>query len=208
MQRRKRNHEEGWLLSYADLITNLLLFFVVLVSASSMSSSKMQQIAKKLSGEEVPQSLEEIQEQIEKKIEEQKLQGVVRTDLKDEGLDLSLDSGFVFSSGDARIDPKMEEALASMLKTLQPYSDKYQFAVEGHTDDQPVVAGGRYDSNWELSTARAIEVRDRLEKTGVDPVRIRVEGYADTKKLPEKELEGLSDEERRARHRRVVVRVY
>ena len=51
MQRRKRNHEEGWLLSYAYLITNLLLFFVVLVSASNMSESKMQQIAKQVSGE-------------------------------------------------------------------------------------------------------------------------------------------------------------
>ncbi len=208
MQRRKSNHEEGWLLSYADLITNLLLFFVVLVSASSMSASKMQAIAKKMSGEEVPQSLEEIQEQIEKKIDEEKLQGVVRTDLKDEGLDLSLDSGFVFNSGNAKIEPKMEEALASMLNVLTPYSEKYLFAVEGHTDDQPVAGGGRFRSNWELSTARAIEVRDRLEKTGVAADRIRVEGYADTKKLPEESLKGLSDEERRARHRRVVVRVY
>ena len=208
MQRRKRNHEEGWLLSYADLITNLLLFFVVLVSASNISESKMQQIAKQVSGEEMPESLAEIKDQIDKKILEENLQTVVRTDLKDEGLNLFLDSGFVFNSGDAKIEPKMEDALNSMLKVLAPYSARYHFAVEGHTDSQPVLKNGRYASNWELSTARAIVVRDRLESTGVDRTRIRVEGYADTLALPEESLQGLSEEERMARHRRVVVRVY
>jgi flagellar motor protein MotB len=43
---------------------------------------------------------------------------------------------------------------------------------------------------------------------GVEDRRIRVEGYADTIPLPDDELEGLSDTERLARHRRVVVRIY
>ncbi|MEQ8977585.1 MAG: OmpA family protein, partial [Deltaproteobacteria bacterium] len=63
-------------------------------------------------------------------------------------------------------------------------------------------------SNWELSTERANAVRGKLEDVGVDRTRIRVEGYADTRPLPAKELEGLDEEERLARHRRVIVRVY
>lgn len=208
MQRRKPKHEEAWLLSYADLITNLLLFFVVLLTAASISTSKMQKIAKAVSGEPVPESLETIQEQIEKRIEERSLQDMVRTDLTDEGLELSLNSGIVFASGEAEIDPKMEEILGSMLEVLAPYTQKYFFAVEGHTDSQPVVANGRYPSNWELSTSRAIAVRGRLEAIGVEANRIRVEGYADTQPLPEETLVGLDEAERRARHRRVIVRVY
>ena len=45
MQRRAMGHEDSWLLSYADLITNLLLFFVVLLTAAQLSKAKMQQIA-------------------------------------------------------------------------------------------------------------------------------------------------------------------
>lgn len=208
MQRRARGHEESWLLSYADLITNLLLFFVVLLSAANLSKGKMQQISKSISGAETPASLESIQRQIDQEIVKRKLQGVVQSNLTDAGLELSINSGLVFDSGKAKIRADLEQTLAAMLQVLAPYSSKYNFAVEGHTDSAPLVPGGQFASNWELSSARAITVRERLEATGIDRTRIRVEGYADTKPLPEAQLVGLSPEERAARHRRVVVRIY
>jgi len=79
--------------------------------------------------------------------------------------------------------------------------------VDGHADRMP-IRSPRYASNWELSSARAIVVRQRLEEVGIDRKRIRVEGYAETKPLPEQLLKGLSEDERLARHRRVVVRIY
>src|SRR5262249_11194702 len=125
-----------------------------------------------------------------------------------DGLELSLNSGLVFDSGKALIRPELERTLASMLQVLTPYSSKYSFAVEGHTDSTPIVKGGPFATNWELSSARAIVVRQRLEDVGISSSRIRIEGYADTKPLPEVQLKGLSSEERLARHRRVVVRIY
>lgn len=208
MQRRAKGHEEGWLLSYADLVTNLLMFFVLLLSASAVSKTKLQQIAKSVSGEESPASLESIQRDIEKEIARQKLEKVVRTDLTDEGLELSLNSGLVFDSGSATLRPDLEPTLKAMLQTLTPYSSRYAFAVEGHTDSTPLVHGAVFATNWELSSSRAISVRNRLEDVGIEKARIRVEGYADTKPLPEALLQGLSPDERRARHRRVVVRIY
>jgi len=208
MRRRSGGHEEGWLLSYADLITNLLLFFVVLLSAANLSKTKMQQITKAISGEPQPESLESIQEQIEKAIVEKKLTEVVQTKIKDDGLELSLNSGFVFDSGRALLRPEFEVPLGSMLEVLLPYSTKYSFAVEGHTDATPILGSSLFASNWDLSAARALVVRDRLEGVGIDRTRIRVEGYADTRPLPEAELQGLTVDQRNARLRRVVVRVY
>ena len=184
MQRRKAGHEESWLLSYADLITNLLLFFVVLLTAANFNKMKMQQIAAK------------------------NLQELVTTTVTEAGLEVSLNSGLVFDSGKAKIRPEFEETVAAMLKELSPYSSQYHFAVEGHTDSTPIVSGGLFASNWELSSARAIVVRQRLEEVGIERSRIRVEGYAETKPLPEQLLKGLSEDERLARHRRVVVRIY
>lgn len=208
MRRRGKGHDEGWLLSYADLITNLLLFFVVMLTAANLNKGKMQQIAESLSGEESPGSLESIRKEIDQQIASRKLTDLVGTTLSSEGLELSLNSAIVFDSGKANIRPEVEEVVGSMLQVLSPYSGKYNFAIEGHTDSTPVGAGGAFATNWELSSARAIIVRNRLEEVGVNRARIRVEGYADTKPLPEELLKQLSPEERNARHRRVVVRIY
>ncbi len=208
MQRRTHSSDEGWLLSYADLITNLLIFFAMLLGAADISRTRMQQIAQEISGIEQPASLSSIQEEIDAKIEEQGLEDVIRTDLTDEGLKLSLSSGLVFDSGSADIRSEQETVLDSMLNTLVPYGELYAFAIEGHTDSTPFGDGSMYSSNWHLSTDRANAVRFRLEGVGIDSERIRVEGYADTVPLPESSLDGLSPDERLARHRRVIVRVY
>ncbi|MCB9743057.1 MAG: OmpA family protein [Alphaproteobacteria bacterium] len=208
MKRRTVPNEEGWLLSYADLITNLLIFFVMLLAASDMSRTRMQQIAESLSGVEQPESLSSIQEQIEQKIREEGLEELIRTELDEDGLRISVNSGLVFDSGSAVIRTEQDEVLNSMLGTFVPYAEQYDFAVEGHTDSKPVAQGSIYKSNWELSTDRANAVRARLESIGVTRGNIRVEGYADTVALPEEELTGLSEDERLARHRRVVVRIY
>jgi chemotaxis protein MotB len=205
VKRRSYTSDEGWLLSYADLITNLLVFFVMLLAAADISQAKMQQIAESISGVEQPESLSAIQQEIEQQIEREGLQELISTRLTDEGLELSLNSGLVFDSGSSVIRTEHTGTLQSMLGTLVPYRDKYQFAVEGHTDEVPMVGPV---TNWELSTGRANAVRSNLETVGVEPERIRVEGYADTVKLDEELLRGLSAEERLARHRRVVVRVY
>jgi chemotaxis protein MotB len=208
MRRRAQGHDESWLLSYGDLITNLLLFFVVLLTAANLNKGRMQQIVKSMSGAESPASLEAIRKEIDAQIASKQLQDLVHTSVSDEGLDLSLNSGLVFDSGKAKLRPEFEQTVTSMLQVLTPYSTKYGFAVEGHTDSTPTVSGGPFASNWELSSARAIVVRQRLEDVGVPRARIRVEGYADTKPLPEEQLKGLSPEERLARHRRVIVRIY
>lgn len=207
MQRRSYASDEGWLLSYADLITNLLIFFVMLLAAAQLSRTKMQQITQSLSGKEQPASLASIKDEIDAKIAKDGLQEMIRTDLTDDGLKLSLNSGLVFDSGAAIIRPEELSTVDQMLETLVPYADKYAFAVEGHTDSNPVISG-IYKSNWELSADRANAVRARLEQVGVEAQRIRVEGYADTVPLPAASLEGLSELDRLARHRRVVVRIY
>lgn len=208
MQRRTHGGDEGWLLSYADLITNLLIFFAMMLAAADINRTRMQQIAEKISGVEQPASLSSIQEEIERRIAEEGLEDLVRTDLTDEGLKLSLNSGLVFASGSAEIRVEQMDVLDRMLATLVPYAERYTFAVEGHTDTTPIGLGSIYPSNWELSTGRANAVRERLELDGIGRERIRVEGYADTVPLPETSLEGLSPDERLARHRRVIVRIY
>jgi chemotaxis protein MotB len=73
-------------------------------------------------------------------------------------------------------------------------------AVEGHTDDVP-TRGGRYPSNWELSTERATSVlRYLLDAHGLPPARLSAGGYAAERALVPNDSPG-----NRARNRRVEV---
>ncbi|MEM6732517.1 MAG: flagellar motor protein MotB [Myxococcota bacterium] len=209
MRRRKQlGGDEGWLLSYADLITNLLVFFVVILTAAQVSKSRMQQITKSLSGNTSPRSLEAIEDEIEKTIAERDLEELVSTELTDDGLEVSLNSGLVFDPGFAQIRAELVPVLNDVLTVVVPYGEDYSFAVEGHSDRTPIAAGAAFASNWELSSARALVVRERLETAGLDRRRIRIEGYADTKPLAPEKLAGLTEAETLARHRRVIVRIY
>ncbi len=208
MERRLASDDSAWLRTYGDLMTNLLIFFVMLLTAAEISQSRMQQIQKGLSGMTSPSSLASIQEQVDERILEEGLENLVETSRNEDGLKLALNSGVVFDTGAAQIRSEIDDTLRSTLEILVMYSARYRFAVEGHADERPISAGGRFRSNWELSAARAIAVRERLEGVGIDPTRIRVEGYAATQRLPEADLAGLNQAERLARHRRVVVRMY
>ena len=207
--RRLKNGNEGWLTSYADLITNLLLFFVLLAAASQVKTGKMEKIAAQMSGQAATESLATAATKVAKTLEEQSLSKDVSVKVTDEGLELSFNSGVTFASGQADILPTMEAPLGKVLTVLKPYTDRYAVAVEGHTDEVPIRTAN-YKSNWELSSARALRIRERLEQQGVNPKRIRVEAYADNKPADvDKDKAATLDRAAfLARQRRVVIRLY
>ncbi len=74
--------------------------------------------------------------------------------------------------------------------------------VAGHTDDRP-IAGGRYRSNWDLSSARAASVVHYLMKnTNIDPARMTAQGFSDSRPLAPN-----TTPENRAANRRVEISV-
>lgn len=205
---RLKSGGEGWLISYADLITNLLIFFVLIISASAMQTGKMEKIIESISqSAPATESLSSAAAKVKAELVAQQLDKNVHAELTDQGLEIVFDSGVTFDSGAAEILAAMEEPLSKVLSVIKPYAARYQLAVEGHTDDRP-VNGKFYKSNWELSSARAMTIRERLERLGFDPRKIRVEAYADTKPLATELGRNLDREAFLAKHRRVVIRLY
>ncbi len=205
--RKSMTSNEGWLVSYADLITNLLIFFVLIISASSIQTGKMEKIVAAISQNQSVESLASAADKVSKALKEEGLTENVSVNLTDDGLEISFDSGVTFASGSADVLASMEEPLGKVLVVLQPYVDKYKVAVEGHTDERP-IRNSVYKSNWELSSARAIRIRERLESVGVDPRRVRVEAYADNKPLATEPTNALDREILFAKQRRVVIRLF
>jgi len=80
---------------------------------------------------------------------------------------LSLPSEVLFASGSADVSEKGTLAVLEIGIILKKLDDR-RFMVLGHTDDVP-LKGSTYKDNWELSTARALNVTRTLVKAGMDP---------------------------------------
>jgi len=173
-----------------------------------MQNGKIERIVQSLSTEKTASmTLAKAKEDIDKILKEQQLDRQVGLELTDSGLEIAFQSGVMFASGSADILESMDRPLNVVLNSIAKYREKYSFAVEGHTDEKP-IRSNHFQSNWQLSSARALIVRDRLENSGAPKNRIRVEAYADTRPLNLTESKNLSHDEILALHRRVVIRLY
>ncbi len=99
------------------------------------------------------------------------------------GLVISLASDTFFEQGSAEL--KMENARETLLNLANffysPEVKNRRWRIEGHTDNVPVDRGSKYESNWELSAARAVNVLHYLADFGVDENQFSIAGYADTR---------------------------
>lgn len=125
----------------------------------------------------------------------------------EEGLEIRISADLLFKSGSAKFTSQAQPVLEMMAKIIKECDDKV--SIEGHTDnvvlDEKKYFGWgkgleRYESNWELSTARATRVvRYLIKKQGINPKRLRAVGYADTRPRADN-----STPEGQAKNRRVV----
>ena len=107
----------------------------------------------------------------------------------------------LFDSGEAELKPEGQQVLRKIAAVLQQAPGR-QIHVVGHTDNVPIRGGrGRFVSNWELSSGRALAaVRFLQEQCGVDPRRLGALGHGEFRPLASNETS-----EGKARNRRIEV---
>lgn len=103
-------------------------------------------------------------------------EGGLTVSIKDGKVYVSLSNQLLFKSGSTAIDKKGQEALFELSKVLTQQKD-LNILVEGHTDNQAVAPGAKFQDNWDLSVLRSTEVIRYLTQQGtVDPTRIVASG--------------------------------
>ncbi len=203
----KKENLERWLLTYADLITLLLAFFVVLYATSRVDVQQFKAVAESLhrafntgpvdvSGSSssllsnssgLLPDLAAIEAADFKRISDA-LTGLARKEGISESLRLrqgqdtiviSLSNNLLFDSGSADLRVEAAGVLDEVAAQLRGMPNF--FRIEGHTDNVPIHTE-QFPSNWELSTARATNVlRWIVDRDHIDPRRGYAAGFADTR---------------------------
>ena len=173
---KKREEKKGapaWLTTYGDMVTLLLTFFVALISMSTISPGKFQQVAvglrlaftgkppsvltggRSLSEEPLITSKRGIYQEIIKIMEEYK--GKITIEERDEGTLIILKDMAFFYTGSAKLTKEAKELLAKIGQIVIEHTTNV-LEVYGYTDDRPVLPNSIYRSNWHLGAARAASV--------------------------------------------------
>jgi len=208
-----------WMTSYGDMVTQILIFFVMLFTFSSIDAARFRELAISLQsafkggvgvlegGQSITvetlgparanlAQLTEAMNQIMNVVESSGLKGAVETSIDERGLVISIKDSTFFDLGKADLKPRSIEILNKIGVTLKDLPN--QIRVEGHTDNLPINTP-QFPSNWELSTARATTVvRYLVEKVGLSPNKMSAAGYGEFRPLYPNDTE-----EHRARNRRV-----
>ncbi len=256
VQQSKGRAIPAWVVTFADLMTLLMCFFVLLLSFSVMDNEKFKQMSgsmKDAFGVQadvevmvIPKGTSIITQEFRPGVPEQSLindsvrqftindsqstlDAVERQDNERqatqdhareirEALREEIETGSVavqtegmkviihilenasFESGYADVRPGFIPVLTKIAGLIASTTGTVN--VSGHTDNVP-ISTGRFRSNWELSTTRAVSVAHELMKTAaVEPEKFIVTGHADTKPLA-----GNDNRENRAKNRRVDITI-
>ena len=217
---RSRVTHDRWLVSYADFITLLFGFFVVLYAFAKSDQKKQMQVSESIDaafkslglfpdatrhpgqnsrgaagtdqavmpmnivmGEDVlapakvKDDLEHMRRELAQTLSNQVAQHTVSIQMGRDGLVISLREAGFFASGSATPKPESLGTLRQIAASLSHMP--YDLRIEGHTDNVPIHTA-EFDTNWELSSARATRIaRLMLNEHALPADRISAAGYAE-----------------------------
>jgi chemotaxis protein MotB len=203
-----RKGESLWMIIYTDMISNLMIFFLMLYCLTwlgeedkTLASASFKQA---FAGES--KAVENAVQEIEKGLDKDKsVEGRVREEfsnvqVSEKRITIVLPSPVLFDSGSATLKAETKTTLHDFAEIIRPL--KNAVVVEGYTDDKP-ISTGEFASNWELSSARAFSViKYLIEKENIGPERLSAFGYGEFRPLVANDTE-----EHRAVNRRIDINI-
>jgi chemotaxis protein MotB len=205
--------DHNWLITLSDLMSLLLVFFIIFFAMSRVSGAKDSaapiktvgslpaSVPKTVPPRKVEGKLETIRKDIQETITALKMNDQVKIESAERELIITLKENVTFKTGEADILKGSQPVLDTLAETVKK-NPSFLVDIDGHTDDQPIHTS-RYPSNWELSVARATSVLKYLvAHYDLDPARFTIKGNADHRPLAPN-----WSEENRAQNRRVEIRL-
>ncbi|MEG2973583.1 MAG: flagellar motor protein MotB [Clostridium sp.] len=206
MSKKKKHHEEHidetWLLPYSDMLTLLLALFIVMFAMSQVDNEKLEKAAVQfnavfaggssflkengstpipgggaISGVVEQDQMISAKSLLEDEIKKNGYNDKIQVELNGEGLLISVQDTALFNSGDAQVLESFYPVLTGISNSIKSFNNDIR--IVGHTDNIP-ISNPRYKDNWELSSARALNVMGFMVKNaGLSPEKFSAQAFAE-----------------------------
>lgn len=223
---------QEWLGTYSDMVTLLLTFFILLYTFASVDEQKFKSVSTAfqatfagktskdgdsmfdvnqktgqdpIMGEDKPPGLEDklnsMYSEIKNYVEKNNIEATIEKNSGKRGIILRINDSVLFELGKAELKPESKGTLDKIDNLFKSIPNRIK--IEGHTDNIP-IKNYKYESNWELSTDRAVNVvKYYIESKGNDPKRFEAAGYGEYHPVAPNDTN-----EHRAMNRRVEILIY
>lgn len=157
----------------AFLVVNLLGCTVILQKGRRSDIEKIDQLNSQLD------QLDSTKRLLEQRLKQEISDKQIRLEMAEKGLVITFVSEVLFDSGKAKVRPQAYPSLDKVAKVLNENVPNMEVGIEGHTDNEPIRYSG-WQSNWDLSSARALGVLHYLvDQKGIDPARMSAIAYGE-----------------------------
>lgn len=186
-------------MTYSDMVTLLLVFFVVLYMLTpGVDMDTLQQFLRRFQGglgvleqqqtvidrlsldrkDELKEERLERWQALVDFVEDRQLDEFFEIELIPEGIRITLSESVTFNSGSSELLPQARNILAEIADQFT--DDIYETEVQGHTDNVPLRESAYYRSNWDLGAARAVSVvRFIMGNSNLPPERFKASSYGE-----------------------------
>ena len=202
---------EAWLVSYADLMTLIACFFILMVSFADFSkkdefTQKTRYIAQHFNKDKFLTSEKRMRYVEEELAKHPELKTKTKISLKDSELMVVFSGSIMFDEGQYTIPDESLKTLDSLIDIIKTENSEYRILIEGYADD--LKSKNPFKNTWTLSAARSSAVAERFEYFGFIKENITAIGKGDTFKLVESTDKFGNRIEANARiNRRVIVKI-
>lgn len=203
---------DSWLMSYADMITLLMSFFVIFVSVSEPRKERITMLSSGMGGKfgtvDINTPFDGVMKSLTGVVENNKAFRDITMKNNDKSIEMEMSSSTFFKPFTAELAADKLPLIAEIVSNLKTIDFiDYRISIEGHTSDLPPQSG-LYATNWELSSARAARMVRAFIDGGIKPENIKAVGLADSQpKVPNIDINGNAIAANREKNERVMVKL-
>jgi chemotaxis protein MotB len=163
-----------WAITYGDMMSYLMIFFMILFA---FYSSK--KIDTQFSQKAIEETFGKDQSVVSTLFSKNGIQQIAQVEISANKISINFSDPILFEPGSDVLKPSSYSHLRRLTSVFMDLPNPIQ--IEGHTDNRPLGRSIRFKSNWELSSARAFSVLQFFVKEGVAPEKLSAVGYGEFK---------------------------